>query len=168
MTEEHHEDFKRRLRRSRLAVEAVADWLRQYGSVRIPKTRVAPTHAESGGYKDGGDLFFKQPNWKGWRCYEIKGVSITFTGKSDYPYERMAVCSLNSWKNVLKRPQLPSSYITVSADLQHIGVVKVSTRAQWKVDKLLDGRRGYEYDTLFCPLNAVMWLTMEKRNERHQ
>ena len=155
VSEEHHPNFLHRLRNSDKATIAVAKWMSQYGTVRVPKIIEAPSHAEAENYKDNGDLFFLQNGQPTERRFEIKGRSIQFTSKNDVPYEDLLVCSSSSFIKAANSDNPPEAYITVAKDLVHIAMIYVRTKQLWKKKQAYDAQRGYHYMAWYCTTQAI-------------
>ncbi len=152
---DQHNRFLQRLADSEAARFAVAQHLCRKGSlIEIPPLRFAPTAADAEHYRDEGDLFLVTR-----KRIEVKGLSINFTGRDDWPFAYVFVTS----KTVAEREGRPvAAYISISADLKHAVVIKGSTSGLWfSVDKS-NRNTGNVERYLACPLSHVEFITIGK------
>lgn len=135
------------LRESVKAVEVVAQWLNAKGySVVIRPTFERPSPAQMGEYADEGDLEVLQ------RVEVKRRLTLTFTGKDDFPYESLIVDACHCFDRA--RPK-PYAYVILNREMTVALVVRTATREAWTRTRKHDRQKGRDREFYECPLDLV-------------
>ena len=144
------------------------EWLKSLGNdcEVLPKT-YAKHQSERMQHTDHGDLKVVLRMFDGTipRVMGVKGRSIEFTSREDFPFPTLIVCSVNSWKYSDPKPR---GFISLCKCRKHAAIVWSSTRRAWKEEDFVDGRpnRGEKETNYVCPTHCVQFFDMmEERNE---
>jgi hypothetical protein len=157
---DYRKSFGQRLGRSQKAVNAVADfWKREGYAVQAPVPKMAPDLSDAEAYKDSGDVFvFNDNEW--WR-YEVKGRTLRFTCKDDFPFPTILVCAVDSFEKMIRDNALPVAFITVSADYKHVAWIDLDeTRHLWTQGTQRDNERGYSYQAYYVHKKYVTFFPL--------
>lgn len=154
-----HDKFLARLRASKPGVFAFAYWLndsRKF-TVEIPPTEEAPTAAEHAKFADSGDLFAWKKSGPRLRI-EVKTLTVTFTGRQDWPFREVFVDSVLSVNRSIGDVY---AWVSVSADLKAAVMVKESTWEAWYPVTKLNSNTGNEETFYAAPLDAVTFISLD-------
>jgi hypothetical protein len=147
--------FRAAVPASMVAVNAFADYLRRrrWTEVEVSAVTVRPRLEERGGYGDREDVRGVSPNGAR-RRFEIKGRTIVFTCRDDFPFPTVWV------ESVSKRNEWADWYVTVSKDLQYAALTEGAHHDQWKVETVrLFGYGGYFHKPLYaCPVELMQFI----------
>lgn len=144
---ERHEQFKVNLRRSQIAVAAMAAYYIR--TCKFDVRSLAPLIPDTveEGVSDNGDLSIRLRGEKDWTIVEVKGVQYTFDSVDTWP---AIIC--DSVDGYAKKPA--DVYITVPIELDRALWIKHDeTRAFWEIQKVKSGLTGRLKDHYLCPRN---------------
>ena len=128
----YRETFKSRLARSHLAVWVAASWHWSSGcNVRIPKT--------VDDQPDNGDLFVREKDDDQWKRIEVKHIRRDWTGRKDWPFEKVIVCAQHSFDRAVQKPH---HYLIFNHRLTHAIRVMGEHHNDWWTEDISDPRRG--------------------------
>ena len=149
MTLTPHSDFDARFRASRPAEIVVATYLLNIGhTVTLPKRRIAKNFADRAEFADKGDIY------AGGKRIEVKHIKHDF-GYEAWPFETAAICAKKSFDAADPRPDY---YYIVNASLTVAALVDVKTTfPDWRVQKIADRERGYDYDVYAVTPEYLGW-----------
>ncbi len=149
MTLTPHSDFESRFRASRPAEIVVATYLLNLGhTVTLPKRRLARDFADRAEYADKGDIYASG------KRIEVKHIKHDF-GYEAWPFETAAICAKKSFDAADPRPDY---YYIVNASMTVAALVDVKTTfADWRVQKIVDRERGYDYDVYAVTPEYLGW-----------
>jgi len=157
-----HEDFKDRLRKSEPARRLVAQLLIALNAceLRIAPLEVAPTYGERGAYIDDGDIHARfKPEGK-WYRFEVKGLSVDFTGLDDWPFgKRIFVDEKDGWDR--KDPK-PAGYFSVNRAKTVAIYLPCSNPAAWSVEKIPDSHYKAETEFLVATTSGCKAYTLPR------
>ena len=133
MNDEDWQRYRKHIAASTSIVERVAKHLTSKGyTVQIPPTHIAQHQHQRINMVDEGDLFVLQR-------MEVKGKSIHFTCREDYPYDSVIICNKFSFDKHKGMP--PAYYFIVAADGVSVAVIDVKrTKPLWWAEKRRDRR----------------------------
>ena len=168
MTDKTHEEFKRKLRESDIAVGKVAHYLEEKFGLQVVKSplSVAPTFDERMEHSDSGDLwvnFALQP-----RRVEVKELTTPFTCAKDWKWEpHFIVCSKSSFDQADPKPLM---YILMNPANTHLAIVKTKTHEHWYAEYRIDQTMPKPIRQLFyfCPLPKVVWHKIDQERFPHE
>jgi|SanBayMetagenome_1026888.scaffolds.fasta_scaffold11442_3 hypothetical protein len=149
MTLTPHSDFEARFRASRPAEIVVATYLLNIGhTVTLPKRRMAKDFADRAEFADRGDIYASG------KRIEVKHIKHDF-GYQAWPFETAAICAKKSFDAADPRPDY---YYIVNASMTVAALVDVKTTfPDWRVQKIVDRERGYDYDVYAVTPEYLGW-----------
>jgi len=128
----------------------------------LPKT-YAKNQSERMDHLDHGDIKVTLTMFSGTikRIMGVKGRSLTFTGRQDFPFPDLIVCSVKSWDHSNPKPR---GFISINVDETHCAIVWSSTIRAWKKRDFVDGRpnRGETETNYVCPIHCVQFFNMRE------
>ena len=133
-----HDDFKERLRESEPARRLIAGLLILQGAteLQIDEPRIAPTYEERGSYIDRGDLYARFIGETQLHRYEVKRLSVSFSGLEDWPFKgTIFVDEVDGWER--KQPK-PRGYFSVDHEMTAAIWLPCSHPEEWWVKKVYD------------------------------
>jgi len=149
MTLTPHSDFEARFRASRPAEIVVATYLLNIGhTVTLPQRRLRANFADRAEFADKGDIY------AGGKRIEVKHIKHDF-GYEAWPFETAAICAKKSFDAA---DPCPDYYYIVNASLTVAALVDVKTTfPDWRVQKIVDRERGYDYDVYAVTPEYLGW-----------
>lgn len=146
-------DFESRFRASRKAEMAVALYLLNRGhTVTLPKRQMAKTFAERKDYADKGDVYASG------RRIEVKHIKHDFDYQV-WPFPTAAICAKKSFDAADPRPDY---YYIVNAPMTVAALVDVKTTfPDWKVHRITDKLRGYDYEVYAVEPEYLGWRHLD-------
>jgi len=158
MTTEQHQKFLDRLTKSVDAVFVIAKYLHMKGyKIEISGMRKAPTAGEHMNYVDDGDLYIIDGS-KRFRI-EVKGISKSFSGESDFPYEHLMI---SSEKRVNKVWDKVAYWFILSGDKKYAAIVSGKTKTQWNVIDIKASNTGNWERDYVAPFSLVKWIKIKE------
>ena len=141
--------FEARFRASRPAEIVVATYLLNIGhTVTLPKRRIAKNFADRADFADKGDVYASG------KRIEVKHKQVDFEYGS-WPFETVAICAKKSFDAADPRPDY---YYLVNKGLTVAALVDVKTTfADWLVQRIMDTRRGYDYEVYAVTPEYLGW-----------
>lgn len=131
-------------------------------TVEIQPTEEAPTAAEHRAYSDSGDLFAWQKNGPR-RRFEVKGLTITFSGRRDWPFREVFVSSVRS---VHRSVGDVYAWVSISADLKAaVMIMEETTWETWYRVTKLNSVTGNDETYYACPLDKVSFISLIRLDE---
>jgi len=126
--------FVERFNASHDAVEHTVKWLKSLGvkNIRVPKSKLAPSHSQWKKYTDDGDLFV------GSKRLEVKGMMAKqywFTAWHEFPYTNWTVCAKHSYDRANPKPY---AYLMWNNKRTHVAIIKTDTYKWWKTIEIKD------------------------------
>lgn len=170
ITQEGHERFLIRFRKSQKDVRAVAWWFKSLGYTgTIMGYTEAPTPDVWAKHSDKGDLFVQRGHGPELRI-EVKNITRNFTNRASWIKEfghRFIVDGQGSYD---RKNSIPYAYCCCSDDLTHVAVVVVcETRDEWKVEMISDGNNEGKEKLPFYTCNPKVvkfyQLPKEEKND---
>ena len=157
MTPEEIEDrrFKAAVAASMKAVLAFEVYLKRKGYETIaPKVKIRPNIGERAEYSDKEDLFARKPGEERWRRFEIKGRTLQFTCRDDFPFPTIIA------DHATKQFERPDWYVNISKDLKYAAVMDGRQRDQWKIADIRDTtkRTAASNPSYLCPKEMAKFV----------
>ena len=154
--------FKQRFLGSRQAMFRVAEWLHGFGYyIAIPPMLLKQEHERTEDYQDNGDLFVTKDDGPRKRI-EVKGLSVTFTDAMDWPFGDPLVSNKAAVDRGVNEVE---AYIYVSADMDHIVIIKADTREHWYVKELTPKTTGVPEKFYCCPIELAAFKNITRKKE---
>jgi hypothetical protein len=141
MSREQHAKFITRLRGAKAGEFVWGYWLsitRGY-DIEIPATKEAPTAADHAEYVDKGDVFATKAGRR--LRFEVKTLSVTFTGPKDWPYPEVFVARVEQVDRAIDDV---CAWISLSNDFGAAVRVEPTTRAKWYRTTRINKNTGNE------------------------
>jgi hypothetical protein len=152
-----HARFIARLRASKPGVFAFAYWLSSRGYwVEIAPTREAPCAAEHPQYIDQGDLFAWKEGGPRLRI-EVKTLSVTFSGRNDWPYPNVFVASAMSVDRAIDEVY---AWVSVSHDLGAAVMMEATTFGTWTRTTKTASNTGNDEIFYAAPMEGVKFIKL--------
>lgn len=160
--DDFYSGFKARFHKSRPAVFRVAEWLHSFGYyVAIPPMHLHGEGENPMDYVDSGDLFITRED-KPRQRIEVKGLNTTFTDAMDWPYEDPFVSN----KAAVDRANGDvEAYISLSADMNHVIIIRADTKEHWYVHKTIPRTTGRPEEFYVCPIEHVIFKDITRKKE---
>lgn len=157
-----YENFAQRFIDSRPALFRVAEWLHEFDYyIAIPPMFLKKKHERTEDYQDHGDMFITKNDGPRKRI-EVKGLSVSFTDAMDWPFRDVIVSNKAA---VDRGANEVNAYISLSADMDHIVIVKADTREHWYVEKRTPKTTGVPEDFYLCPIELVTFKDITRKKE---
>ena len=146
-------DFEARFRASRSAEIVVATYLLNRGhTVTLPKRQMAKSFADRKGYADKGDVYASG------KRIEVKHKKDDFEYQT-WPFPTAAICAKKSFDAADPRPDY---YYLVNASMTVAALVDVKTTfPDWKVERIVDTARGYDYEVYAVEPEYLGWRILD-------
>lgn len=152
MNKNSTEAFLRRLDKSRHSVFLVAEYLHKSGyNVHIPAFDYRPTDSNWEDHTDNGDLYIWKEKEQQHRI-DVKHRNLDFTGKDDFPYDRIFVSDIRA---IRRATPFPLAYVIVNKNCTHIGVVWARTKPHWTEETFFAKNTDMTATAMACPIAYV-------------
>ena len=128
----------------------VARWLSGRGhTVTLKPLAIAPTPDEIYDYVDDGDIHTELGR------FEVKRLSVDFTGAADWPFRDYIVCGKNAWDRAKPKPY---AFVTLSSNMRFAGVL-IPEPETWWVKTIVDKRYdNYSQEFYLTKTSAVKFV----------
>lgn len=151
---ETHSVFQGRLRASRVAVNFMAQILRDDGiEVHVEPERVAPNRAVSREYSDETDLSFWY-RYLRWRLEVKHQPDLHFDGRRTWPFKNFIIINKAQFDRANPKPV---AIIRLDGPMKHYALVRSKTHAQWTDGMQWDGEYREEQRVYYAPFDCVEW-----------
>jgi len=136
------------LRNSKEAVELAAKWLSEMGyPVIVRPTFERPSVERMSEFSDSGDLEIVQ------RVEVKRRQLLTFTSKSDFPYETIIVDACHCYDKAHPKPY---AYIIFNREMTAAFIVDVKrTVSEWRRVEKRDRHKGRDRAFYECPVSSL-------------
>ena len=144
--------FSDRFKASRPAVFKVAEYLNREKdcTVKIAKMELAPDKSVADKYKDFGDIIVNEKF-----IVEVKGKTVPFTNKEDFPWNEIIVANVAS----ADRHEVFAFFI-VNPKMTHAAVIRGDTKNQWRKALIQDTFKGSIEEKYLCSIDLVEFVKL--------